>query len=286
MTRGILVSLMLHSLTFLLVVFGLPNLFQREILEEPQAISVEVLDVADITNVPNRMPTSQKPVEKAPPKPPETKPAVKPQPPVKKDAPPPIPEPEPEPVVSPTPPQAKPKPKPKPKPKEKEPEPKKEEPKPAEKKPEKPEDELDLDAILKSVKDTAQKQEPAPASEASDATSKSDSAYIDSLPLTMSERDAIRNQIAKCWSPPIGAKDAHNLAAELRVTYEQDGSLINVYLSKTQQARYHSDSFFRSAVDSAMRAVRTCQPLENMPPDKYQRWKDVELTFDPRDLLY
>lgn len=282
MTRGLLVSLMLHSLTFLLVVFGLPNLFQREILEEPQAISVEVLDVADITNVPNRMPTSQKPVKKAPPKPPEAKPIIKPQPPVKKEAPPPIPEPEP--VISPTPPQAKPKPKPK---AEKKPEPpKKNEPKPAEKKPEEPEDELDLDAILKAVKDTAQKQEPAPASEASDATSKSDSAYIDSLPLTMSERDAIRNQIAKCWSPPIGAKDAHNLAAELRVTYEQDGSLINVYLSKTQQARYHSDPFFRSAVDSAMRAVRACQPLENMPPDKYQRWKDVELTFDPRDLLY
>lgn len=282
MTRGLIISLASHVLLMALAIWGLPSWLEEQRIEEPQAISVQVLDVADITNVPNRMPTPPKkePVEE-PPKPEPQPPKPKPQPPVKKETPPPTPKPEP--VVTPEPPKEKPTPKPK---EEKKPEPKPKPEKPKEPEPKK-EEEMDLDAILKSVKDTAQQQpDEATDSAPSDAQSKSDTAYIDSLPLTMSEKDAIRNQIAKCWSPPIGAKDAENLAAQLRVTYEKDGSLINVYLAAGQQARYQTDSFFRSAVDSAMRAVRACTPLQGMPPDKYQRWKDVELTFDPRDMLY
>jgi colicin import membrane protein len=38
------------------------------------------------------------------------------------------------------------------------------------------------------------------------------------------------------------------------------------------------------AAESALRAVRRCQPY-TMPAAKYDIWRDVEVTFDPRDMF-
>lgn len=269
MERGTRYSAIFHGTILVLAIFGLPDFLSPDRPLEPSAISVEILPISSQTNVPNRIRKSE--VKKPEPKKPEPpkKEIVKPQPPTKQE---PM---KPEPVVQPKPDEKK--------KEEKQKEKEKEKPK------EKPKKEVDdLDAILKSVKETAQKEETSEETspEESDKPSKSDTAYIDSLPLSMSEKDAIRSQIAKCWSPPMGAKDAYDLAVILRVTYQQDGSLINVYLHKSQSGRYNSDTFFRSAVDSAMRAVRACTPLQGMPPEKYDSWKDVELNFDPKEMLY
>jgi hypothetical protein len=47
-----------------------------------------------------------------------------------------------------------------------------------------------------------------------------------------------------------------------------------------------SDPFYRAAAESALRAVLNpqCSPLK-LPPDKYEQWKILELTFNPKDLL-
>ncbi len=50
-------------------------------------------------------------------------------------------------------------------------------------------------------------------------------------------------------------------------------------------SRYNSDSFFRAAADSALRAVHECSPLKNLPPEKYDTWHYMELNFDPKDML-
>ena len=51
-------------------------------------------------------------------------------------------------------------------------------------------------------------------------------------------------------------------------------------------ARAASDSFFRAAAESALRAVKNpnCSPLK-VPLDKYDEWKTMTLTFNPKDLL-
>ena len=101
----------------------------------------------------------------------------------------------------------------------------------------------------------------------------------------MSEKDAIRSQFIKCWNVPAGAKDAGNLIVVLRIALQQDGTVSDVKLANND-ARYAGDSFFRAAADSAVRAVWMCSPLKNLPPDKYDAWGDMELTFDPSDMLF
>jgi colicin import membrane protein len=37
--------------------------------------------------------------------------------------------------------------------------------------------------------------------------------------------------------------------------------------------------------DSAVRAVLTGQPFDMLKPEHYDSWKEIELTFDPKDMF-
>ncbi|MFP6696049.1 MAG: cell envelope integrity protein TolA, partial [Alphaproteobacteria bacterium] len=104
-----------------------------------------------------------------------------------------------------------------------------------------------------------------------------------SQPMTMSEIDAIRYQIQQCWSIPAGARDAENLVVRIKVFLNSDGSL-----SKAPEivgGNGASDPFYRTAAESARRAILKCSPLKNLPAAKYARWREITLTFNPRDML-
>ncbi len=44
------------------------------------------------------------------------------------------------------------------------------------------------------------------------------------------------------------------------------------------------DSFYRVAAESAARAVRRCAPY-NLPKDRYDQWSEIDLNFDPSQML-
>lgn len=98
--------------------------------------------------------------------------------------------------------------------------------------------------------------------------------------LTMSEMDALRAQIQACWNPPVGAAGAEDLIVDVRVQYRQDGTLA----AEPTLVNRGTSPYFQVAAESAMRAVRRCQPI-TMPAAKYDIWRDVEIRFDPRDMF-
>lgn len=102
--------------------------------------------------------------------------------------------------------------------------------------------------------------------------------------LTISETDALRRQLERCWNVPIGAREAENLAVEIALTINPDRTLRDARV--VDQARYNADGFFRAAADSALRAVRNplCSPFQ-LPPDKFETWKSVTVTFNPKDMF-
>lgn len=270
---GIRYSLFLHGALIVFAIFGLPEIFKSHTEELPTVMTVELLPVTGQTNV---KPASQKP------EPPKEKPEEKAEKATaqKAQAESSQSQPAPKPEDVPLPEEKKEVEKPK------EPEPKKEEPKKKD----------DLASILKSVADAAKKEEgkenkeketkEAPTTQAEpDKNTSTSENYDNSLPLSLSETDAIRSQIQKNWNIPAGAKDAHTLKLVLRIELNIDGSVISAELAE-QKSRYQSDSFFRAAVDSALRAVKMSSPLQNLPPDKYGTWKSMDMTFDPKDVLY
>ena len=83
-----------------------------------------------------------------------------------------------------------------------------------------------------------------------------------------------------------GALDAASLVVTLRIYLNQDGSLARapevVEAVRMTQAGQEN---FRTAAESAQRAVLRCQPYTMLPAAKYDTWREVELRFDPRNML-
>ena len=102
--------------------------------------------------------------------------------------------------------------------------------------------------------------------------------------LTISELDAFKYQLEPCWNVPAGAKFAENLAVEIRVSMNRDGTVNKS--SVLDRGRYNRDSAFRAAADSALRALRNprCSPLK-LPSEKYEQWKSIVINFDPQQML-
>jgi len=102
-----------------------------------------------------------------------------------------------------------------------------------------------------------------------------------SATLSQSEIDALRARIQQCWNPPAGLADARDLIVVVRIRFNQDGSLS----ADPTLSNSGSHPTFQVAAESALRAVRRCAPYSFMPVAKYDVWKDVEVTFDPRDMF-
>lgn len=100
--------------------------------------------------------------------------------------------------------------------------------------------------------------------------------------LTLSEVDAFRAQMRRCWSPPAGAREAENLIVNVRLSLTPAGTISDgpAVVNRAQLG----DPFFRAAAESVLRAIRRCQPFA-MPVEKYQAWRNIELTFDPHRML-
>ncbi|OYW12914.1 MAG: hypothetical protein B7X02_03195, partial [Rhodospirillales bacterium 12-54-5] len=143
-------------------------------------------------------------------------------------------------------------------------------------------------ALLNKLNQEAKTEKTKPTTDATttpENKTKSDAPYDPTLPLSLSEKDAIRGQFIPCWRMPIGSKDPQSLAARVHITLQADGTVVTAELVSDQLNRYSADPFFRAAADAALRAVHNCSPLKNLPPDKYNSWKDIELNFNPADLL-
>lgn len=256
----------LHLAILLFAVFGLPDLFDIDSEPEPIVVTLEALPISAISNV---KPVDA-PIIPTPKKPPVRTKVDVPKPPVSKKT-----EPQREkPVPVPLPKNEKTPPK-----VEKENTPK-----------EKPEAKEELDKILESVKEDAQKavdkEAPVTPKESVPEQGARDDNYDPTISLSSSEMDAIRSQISACWRLPAGAENDYQLKVTLNIRLNPDGSLLEVRPSSQDLGRATSSPAFRTAVESAMRAVTLCTPLKNLPTDKYDTWKDFNMIFDPQDKLY
>lgn len=102
--------------------------------------------------------------------------------------------------------------------------------------------------------------------------------------LTISELDALRQQIQKCWNIPAGARNIEEMMVEAEVTVNEDATVEEVEIKN--KARMLSDSFYRTVAESAKRALFSpdCTPLK-LPKGKYDVWKNFTMTFNPKEVL-
>ncbi|MBV9557037.1 MAG: cell envelope integrity protein TolA [Pseudolabrys sp.] len=99
--------------------------------------------------------------------------------------------------------------------------------------------------------------------------------------LSQSELDALRSRLMSLWSPPVGIQNPEQYIIRVRIQLKSDGRLA----APPMVLNSGNGPIFASARDSAMRAVFRAQPFDMLKRETYDTWKDIEVTFDPRDMF-
>ena len=102
--------------------------------------------------------------------------------------------------------------------------------------------------------------------------------------LTLSEEDALKAQIFGCWSIPLGLPYNENLLVRIKLKLKPDGTIIDSEIIDHARMNKPGQNFYRVLAESALRAIQLCQPLR-VPTTGYERWKDLQLNFDAREML-
>ncbi len=267
MIRSLIYSLTFHSVMILLTVLSLPFML-REPIDLPPIVSVELIQISDKTNIPYA-PKARKLIEETKKK--EDKRLVSEQ----------------------APPAAKAKEKPDriPLPSEK-----KEEKQIVKKKqnPEeiKPQIRQSSEFEKKEIIDTNQiaalidkaKEEEAVIEKKKDKLTQSSQKNSFATGLTLSEEDALRAQIFGCWSVPLGLPYDQDLLVRIKLKLKKDGTILKSEILDHQRMNKPGQKFYKVLAESALRAVRLCQPLK-VPPTGYDKWKELQLNFNPSEML-
>jgi hypothetical protein len=93
--------------------------------------------------------------------------------------------------------------------------------------------------------------------------------------LTAATTKRLVTQMQRCWSAPAYSPEA---VVKVRVRLAMDGSL----LGNPEVLNDSGSRVFRAAADSAVQALRRCAPYRG-PSGSYESWKELEITFDPRE---
>ncbi|MCH2094560.1 MAG: cell envelope biogenesis protein TolA [Rhodobacteraceae bacterium] len=99
-------------------------------------------------------------------------------------------------------------------------------------------------------------------------------------PLSAGEQDALRAAVQDCWVVDVGSQAA-NVTVVVGMDMERSGRVISSTI-RLVSATGGTGAAVETAFQAARRAILRCQkggyPL---PPEKFDQWKEIEMTFNP-----
>lgn len=159
-----------------------------------------------------------------------------------------------------------------------------------------PEDIVPSGAVETSVRPSVRPNRPAPVTSAATTTASSDA--VDAAlaaatapnvqqgpPMNFSEREGFRVAVNDCWGVDAGSLSAR-VKVVVRFSLSLEGRVVG---NQVEFVSAEGDpNATRVAYDKARRAILQCQNRNrdgyDLPPEKYEQWRTVEITFDPRGM--
>lgn len=273
--RGLAVSLLVHAGLIVAGMFYLPRAVQ--IMETTPYVPIELVTVADTTNVTAASPDPDPEPEPEEELPSEEEPTIEdeivdPEP---VSAPEPEPEPEPE-AFDPDPEPVEEEPEPVVEEEEPEPEPVRADPRPEPAR-EEPE-EMDLGAMLANA---AASVDAAREEAAADEDSARRRAVGDGQTNTATLQVILQNHLARCWRNSLDAPHPDELAVEVELTLDRNGELAGPpRLIDQNRVLNSTNPYLRVAGERALRAASICAPYP-LPPEDYSEWRQITANFAP-----
>ncbi len=128
------------------------------------------------------------------------------------------------------------------------------------------------------------KTETSETSKKTDKITQDQQKSIESIGLSLSEEDALKAQIFGCWSIPLGLPYNENLLVRIKLQLNPDGTISQSEILDHARMNKPGQGFYKVLAESALRAIKLCQPLR-VPTTGYERWKELQLNFDAREML-
>ncbi|WP_435141348.1 energy transducer TonB [Pseudopelagicola sp. nBUS_19] len=101
-------------------------------------------------------------------------------------------------------------------------------------------------------------------------------------PLTTSEKDGLRVAVRDCWVVDVGSRAA-DVTVTIGFSLEKNGKVRGDI--RLINAEGGDDTASGAAFQAARRAVLRCEKAGyDLPKDKYDHWRDVEITFNPDNM--
>lgn len=103
-------------------------------------------------------------------------------------------------------------------------------------------------------------------------------------PLTSGEKDAFRLAVSRCWNVGSLSTEALKITVVVGVEMTPDGKPRNETIRLLSHSG-GSDGAARQTYESARRAIIRCGATGfKLPKDKFSRWRDIEMTFNPEKM--
>jgi glycerol-3-phosphate cytidylyltransferase-like family protein len=128
------------------------------------------------------------------------------------------------------------------------------------------------------------KEETAETTKKNDKVTQDQKRNVENVGLSLSEEDALKAQIFGCWSIPLGLPYNENLLVRIKLQLKRDGTVAKSEIIDHARMNKPGQGFYKVLAESALRAVKLCQPLR-VPTTGYERWKELQLNFDAREML-
>lgn len=140
---------------------------------------------------------------------------------------------------------------------------------------------FDANQVAQLLDQRTPQRQLAAASQINDVATLGAATGAQSAQLSQSEIDALKARLSQCWNPPAGINANSNIYVSLRVLMRQDGSLA----APPVVVEGSPSALGPALAESAKRALLQCQPFTMLRPEHYDQWKDLQLDFNPHELL-
>lgn len=146
-------------------------------------------------------------------------------------------------------------------------------------------DAFDLDAIARMInRDQKQGQERNEGAAAQRNQRSAGQGTANVVAINDRIRALTQRAMQRCWRAPIDMPDPDRLVVTVQFDLDRQGNLRGEP-RVTSPRNYTFDPAMRVAVDSALRAIRTCEPFpfpdDPVVGDHYENWSRLEHTFRP-----
>jgi hypothetical protein len=106
-----------------------------------------------------------------------------------------------------------------------------------------------------------------------------DSESMTAANISEDQKAAFKAHLRKCWKLP-GTVSSPATRVVMRVYFRRDGTLASEPVLIEASASRDGPVVMQTAI----RALKECQPYGFLPADKYREWKVLDLSFTPRDM--